>query len=82
MKILVDIAETFDRFEELIELVGRGDHVLICRDGTPVIEMRPIPKGTEMRDDFWAMMETGRVNVPEGTTSNHDDFYDEHRLPK
>lgn len=29
MKVLVEIAETFDRFEELIELVERGDESLI-----------------------------------------------------
>jgi hypothetical protein len=29
MKVLVEIAKTFDRFEELIELVERGDEILI-----------------------------------------------------
>ncbi len=82
MRNLVDIAETSERFEELIEFVERGDHVLICRDGTPVIEMKPIPKATEMWDDLWATMEAERVNVPAGTTSDHDDLYDEHGLPK
>jgi len=82
MKVFVEIAETFDRFEELIALVERGDDILICRDGTPVIKMQPIPRGTESWEKLSAMMAEGRANVPAGATSNHDDFYDEHGLPR
>jgi antitoxin (DNA-binding transcriptional repressor) of toxin-antitoxin stability system len=77
----VEIAETFDRFEELIALVERGDDILICRDGTPVIKMHPVPRGPENWEKVSAMMVEGRANVPADTTSNHDDFCDEHGLP-
>lgn len=33
-------------------------------------------------DDVWALAAEGRANVPAGATSNHDEFYDEHGLPK
>lgn len=31
---------------------------------------------------LWDMMAEGRRTVPPGTTSAHDDFYDENGLPK
>lgn len=82
MRIFVDVDEAAERFEELIELALRGDAVLICRAGKPVAELMAIPKSAGRMDDVWALAEEGRANVPPGTTSNHDDFYDEHGLPK
>jgi hypothetical protein len=32
-------------------------------------------------DALWHLMAEGRRSVPAGTTSVHDDFYDEHGLP-
>jgi antitoxin (DNA-binding transcriptional repressor) of toxin-antitoxin stability system len=82
MRIFVDADEAAARFEELIELSLRGDEVLICRAGKPVAELTAIPISAGTMDDVWALAEEGRANVPPGTTSNHDDFYDEHGLPK
>jgi antitoxin (DNA-binding transcriptional repressor) of toxin-antitoxin stability system len=77
MRISVDVVEAADRFEELIELAQRGDEILVCRAGTPVAALTA---GT--MDDVWPLAARGRANVPAGTTSNHDDCYDEHGLPK
>lgn len=82
MRILVNVDEAAKRFEELIELALRGDDVLICRAGKPVAELTAIAKPKGTMDDVWALAEEGRVNVPPGTTSNHDEFYDEHGLPR
>lgn len=82
MRIFVDVDEAAERLEELIELVVRGDKVLICRAGKPVAEMTALPKPTSTMDDVWALAAEGRANVLAGTTSNQDDFYDEHGLPK
>jgi len=82
MRIFVDVDEAAERFEELIELAHRGDAVLICRAGKPVAELTAIPKPKGTMDDVWALAEEGRANVPPGASSNHDDFYDEHGLPK
>ena len=78
MKILVEIAEVLDRFEELLELVARGDHVLICHDGTPIIEMNPFPKCSEILEEPSAMTNAGRANLPGDNTSNLDGFYDDY----
>lgn len=32
-------------------------------------------------DTLWELMAEGRRSVPAGTTSAHDDLYDEHGLP-
>ncbi|THV12727.1 type II toxin-antitoxin system VapB family antitoxin [Rhizobium rhizophilum] len=32
-------------------------------------------------DALWQLMAEGRRTIPAGTTSNHDDFYDENGLP-
>ncbi len=82
MHILVDVDEAAERFEELIELAHRGDEVLICRAGKPVAELTAMPKPKGTMDEVWALAEEGRANVPPGTSSNHDDFYDEHGLTK
>ncbi|MGN7295489.1 type II toxin-antitoxin system Phd/YefM family antitoxin [Rhizobium sp. SAFR-030] len=82
MRILVNVDEAAKRFEELIELALRGDDVLICRAGKPVAELTAIAKPKGTMDDVWSLAEEGRVNVPPGTTSNHDEFYDEHGLPR
>ena len=82
MRILIDVDEAADRLEELIDLAGRGDEVLICHGGKPVAELTAISKGVGTMTDVWALAEEGRASVPPGTTSNHDDFYDEHGLPK
>ena len=82
MRIFVDVDEAAERFEELIELAVRGDEVLICRAGKPVAELTAIPKAAGSMDDVWALAAEGRANVPAGATSNHDEFYDDHGLPK
>jgi antitoxin (DNA-binding transcriptional repressor) of toxin-antitoxin stability system len=82
MRILVDVDEAAERFEELIELVLRGDVLQICRAGTPIAEMTAIPKPADTMDEVSALAAEGRANVPAGTTLNRDDFYDEHGLPR
>ncbi|KQT01737.1 hypothetical protein ASG68_23995 [Rhizobium sp. Leaf453] len=78
----MEIADAAERAEELIERVAQGHEILFCRDGNPVAEMSPVTKGTDLWDELWALMAADRDHVPAGTTSNHDEFYDEHGLPK
>ena len=82
MRILLDVDEAVERLEELIELAARGDEVLICRAGKPVAEITAIPEPAGTTDDVWALAVKDRKNIPAGTTANHDDFYDEHGLPR
>ena len=82
MRIFVDVDEAAKRLEELIELALRGDEVLICRAGKPVAELTAISKPKGTMDDVWTLAEEGRASIPPGATSNHDDFYDEHGLPR
>lgn len=82
MKILVDVTEAAKRLEELIELSLRGDEIVICRDERPVAMLTPIARKFDPFEEFLALAEEGRKNVPPGTTSDHSDFYDEHGLPK
>lgn len=82
MRIFVDVDEAAERFEELIELALRGDAVLICRSGKPVAKLTAISKTASPADELRMLMDEGRVTVPPGASSNHDDFYDEHGLPK
>jgi prevent-host-death family protein len=82
MRILIDVDEAAERFEELIELAVRGDEVLICRAGQPVAEITAISKTKSKADELRTLMDEGRATVPPGANSQHDDFYDEHGLPK
>lgn len=68
-------------------------HALAHRTGMPVNrlveqaldhydrELRRHPARTPV-DALWDLMAEGRRAVPAGTTSAHDDFYDEHGLPR
>lgn len=68
-------------------------HALARRTGMPVnklveqalerydIELRG-QKNAHPIDAVWDLAAEGRRGVPAGTTSTHDDFYDEHGLPK
>jgi hypothetical protein len=55
----------------------------------PVIWHLHFPVEQELReksaqtpaDALWQLMAEGRRSVPAGTTSAHDDFYDENGLP-
>ena len=40
------------------------------------------PKTRSPAHVLWDLMAEGRRMVPAGTTSAHDDFYDEHGLPR
>ena len=82
MKILVEIAEASERLEELIELALRQDEILICREGRPIAALTPTAAGKGKMDEFLRLAVEGRANVPSDATSNHDDLYDEHGLPK
>jgi antitoxin (DNA-binding transcriptional repressor) of toxin-antitoxin stability system len=62
MRILVDVDEAGERFEEMLELALRGDVVLICRNGTPVAELTAIPKHAGTLGDVWALAAEGRAN--------------------
>lgn len=82
MRIFVDVDEAAERIEELIELALRGDEVLICRAEKPVAELTAISKTASPADELRMLTVKGRATVPPGASSNHDDFYDEHGLPK
>lgn len=67
-------------------------HALARRTGQPinkVVEQALDRYDHELRagksahpiDAVWALAAEGRRSVPAGTTSAHDDFYDEHGLP-
>jgi prevent-host-death family protein len=81
MKILIEIGEVAERLEELIELAARQDEILICRDGRPIAVLTSIASRADTVDELTNLAAESRANVPPGTTSNHDDFYDEHGLP-
>lgn len=82
MTILVEIAEAAEQFEELVDLAVCHDEVLICRDGQPMVAMRSLSASVSPQNEFVRLAAMGRATVPAGTTSNHDDFYDEHGLPR
>lgn len=82
MRILVEIAEAAERLEELIEFAARGDQIIICGDERPIATLTFIAKKAGTMEDFLKLAAEGRVSVPAGTTSAHDDLYDEHGLPK
>lgn len=68
-------------------------HALSARTGLPInkvveqaldrydSELREQSAGTPL-DALLELMTEGRRTVPAGTTSAHDDFYDDHGLPK
>lgn len=82
MPVMLDVTEAAERFDELIERVLRGDKFVICRDGLPIAELIAIPKSAGTIDEVWALAAEGRASVLPGARSNHDEFYDEHGLPK
>ena len=82
MKILVEIAEAAERLEELIELAQRRDEIPICREGRPIAALASIAGRAGTMDEFVRLADDGRKSVPAGTTSDHDDLYDERGLPK
>ena len=81
MRILIDVGEAAERFEEMIELASRGDEILICRNGSPVAALTYITKVEASMDAFLKLAAEGRASVPDGT-SDHGHFYDEQSLPK
>lgn len=67
-------------------------HALARRTGQPInrlVEQALEHYEQELRektaqtpaDTLWSLMAEGRRNVPPGTTSAHDDLYDENGLP-
>jgi prevent-host-death family protein len=82
VKVFLDIAEAAERLDELLDLVVRGDDVVICRAGNPKAKLLAVPKSDQRAaDDVWALMAEGRPSNTD-QTSNHDEFYDENGLPK
>ncbi|KAA1183924.1 transcription factor [Rhizobium tropici] len=68
-------------------------HALARRTGQPInklVELALEHYDRELRqksahtpaDTLWELMAEGRRSVPPGTTSAHDDLYDENGLPK
>ena len=41
---MVNIYDAKARLSEYLELVQRGEHVVICRRNQPVAELRPVPQ--------------------------------------
>ncbi|WP_165222323.1 type II toxin-antitoxin system Phd/YefM family antitoxin [Affinirhizobium pseudoryzae] len=68
MKVLVDVTEAAERLEELIELALRGDEMVICRNERPAAILTPIAQKIDPFEDFLALAEEDRKNVPPGTT--------------
>lgn len=68
-------------------------HALAKRTGQPINklvelalerydqELSEIRQAKAPADTLWELMAEGRRSVPAGTTSAHDDLYDEHGLP-
>jgi antitoxin (DNA-binding transcriptional repressor) of toxin-antitoxin stability system len=82
MKICADVAEAVERLDELIDLARRDDEVVICSNGHPVAVIEAIPEERQGTiGDVLALAAQGRP-TNSGQTSNHDDLYDEHGLPK
>ncbi len=81
MKIFVEVDEAAERLQQLIELAVRDDQVLTCRARQLVASLTAILKPAETFEEVWALAAEERVNVPRGTTSSHDDFYDGRGLP-
>ena len=42
--ISVNMHEAKTRLSQLVEAAEQGENILICRDGTPVAELRPLAK--------------------------------------
>lgn len=68
-------------------------HALARRTGQPInrlVELALERYDQELRqekarypmDAVWELAAEDRRNIPPGTTSNHDDFYDENGLPR
>lgn len=82
MRVFIEIAEAAERLEELIEFAARGDEIIICRDKRPIATLTSIAKKAGTMEEFQKLAAEGRASVPAGTTSAHNDLYDEHGLPK
>ncbi len=81
MKICVEVAETAERLEELIDLALRGDEIVVCRVGNPVAVIMAVRKAEQGTiDDFLALAVEGRPTSND-LTSNRDDLYGENGLP-
>ena len=72
--------------------LGAIQHALSRRTGQPInrlVELALERYDQDLReksvqtpaDTLWQLMADGRGSVPTGTTSDHDDLYDEHGLP-
>jgi prevent-host-death family protein len=45
--ITVNTHEAKTRLSQLLEAVERGEHVIICRYGKPIAELRPVAKARD-----------------------------------
>jgi antitoxin (DNA-binding transcriptional repressor) of toxin-antitoxin stability system len=43
----VNMLDAKTRLSQLVAAAERGETVLLCRDGDPVVELRPIPSGVD-----------------------------------
>ena len=82
MKLLVEIDEASARLEELIDLAAGQDEILICRHRRPIAALTSIAAGEGTMDEVLRLAAEGRATVPADATSNHDDLYDDHGLPR
>jgi len=59
MTVQVNMHEAKSRLSQLVELVERGERVLIARNGTPVAELVPVAtkagkrKGGQLKGKVW-----------------------------
>jgi antitoxin (DNA-binding transcriptional repressor) of toxin-antitoxin stability system len=81
MRVFVEIAETTERLEDLIELAARGDDITICRDDRP-IAMTSIAKDQGLPGQLLRLSSDGRKIPPESVSLNHDFLSDEYGLSK
>jgi prevent-host-death family protein len=67
------VADAKNKLSELIDLTLKGEHVVITRHGTPVVEMKPISKPrrqmTKADLEWLKSRRTGRLSPTEDAAS-------------
>ena len=89
----VPVKDAEGRLDELLDRAAAGEHVVLTRDGKPPVRMVRDMELSSMKSRLSPaelkaaidriVREVDALNIPPHLrTSNHDDLYDEHGLPK